>query len=148
MYIQDEDEKIEIQPEPIQEELIEPEPIQEEIIETPDTIEEVIIEPQPIQEEIIEPIEIQPEPIENQPEIEIITLEQMEELLRKNIPKENTFSTYLRTIKDVYTHFKISNVKELFITKEEEIIKYIETQYDKNSTIKKEYVLFIKHTTY
>ena len=60
----------------------------------------------------------------------------MEELLRKNIPKENTFSTYLRTIKDVYNHFEISNVKELLITKEEEIIKYIETQYDKNSTIK------------
>ena len=131
MYIQDEDEKIEIQPEPIQEELIEPEPIQEEIIETPDTIEEVIFEPQPIQEEIIEPIEIQPEPIEIQPEsIEIITLQQMEELLRKNIPKENTFSTYLRTIKDVYNHFKISNVKELLITKEQDIIEYIETQYD------------------
>jgi len=137
LYIQDEDEKIEIQPEPIQEELIEPEPIQEEIIETPDTIEEVIIEPQPIQEEIIEPIEIQPEPIEIQPEIiETITLAQMKELLRKNIPKENTFSTYLRTIKDVYNHFKISNVKELLITKEQDIIEYIETQYDKNSTIK------------
>ena len=70
---------------------IQPQPIQEEIIETPDTIEEVIIEPQ---------------------SIEIITLEQMEELLKKHIPKENTFSTYLRTIKDVYNHFKISNVKE------------------------------------
>ena len=39
MYIQDEDEKIEIQ---------------EEIIETPDIIEEVIIKPQPIQEDEIE----------------------------------------------------------------------------------------------
>ena len=127
LYIQDEDEKIEIQPQPIQ----------EEIIETPDTIEEVIFEPQPIKEEIIEPIKIQPEPIEIQPEIiETITLAQMEELLRKNIPKENTFSTYLRTIKDVYNHFKISNVKELLITKEQDIIEYIETQYDKNSTIK------------
>lgn len=137
LYIQDEDEPIENQP------------IQEEIIETPDTIEEVVIEPQSIQEEIIEPIKTQPIQeviIETQPiqeviietpePIEIITLEQMEELLRKNIPKENTFSTYLRTIKDVYNHFKISNVKELLITKEEEIIKYIETQYDKNSTIK------------
>jgi integrase len=127
-----------IEPESIQEEIIEiiePESIQKEILEIiePESIQEEIleiIEPELIQEEIIEIIE--PESIQ-----EIITLEQVKVLLNDNIPKKNTFETYFRTIKDVYTHFKIIDIRELLITKEQEIINYIETKYIKKLSTKK-----------
>jgi site-specific recombinase XerD len=60
----------------------------------------------------------------------------MKQLLKEQIPKQNTFETYYRYLTDVYNYFKLNNINELLTTKEAEIIEYIEKKYDNNSTIK------------
>ena len=55
-------------------------------------------------------------------------------MIYDNIPKANTAETYFRTLKQVYDNFKDEDIYEL-LKKENEIIEYIEKQYDKLSTI-------------
>ena len=122
--------KIEEEPvevfEPVVEEP-EPEPlIEEPVIEEP-VIEEPVVEEPVVEEPVVE------EPIE---EPVMITLGKMKDLLKQHIPKKNTFDTYCRTIQQVYHYFKIEDMNELLKTKEQDIIDYIEKQYNNNSTIK------------
>ena len=44
---------------------------------------------------------------------------------------------------DVYNHFKFNNINELLRTNENEIIKYIETKYEKVQLLNQSYVVFI-----
>jgi len=60
----------------------------------------------------------------------------MYNILKEQIPKKNTLETYKRCLSDVYNYFKLNDLNELLRTKEEEIINYIETKYENNSTIK------------
>ena len=66
----------------------------------------------------------------------MITLGKMKDLLKQHIPKKNTLDTYCRTIQQVYHHFKIEDMNELLKSKEQDIIDYIEKEYNNNSTIK------------
>ena len=104
------------EPEPIETQS-EPEPSETQPVEEP-----VVIENNETNEinEILEPKEI--------------TLGRMKELLKEHIPKPNTLDSYIRTIQQVHNHFKIEDMSELFKTKEQDIISYIESNYSNNST--------------
>lgn len=75
---------------------------------------ELVIEPEP---------EPEPEPIKS------VSIDEMIEILKKNIKKQNTADTYIRGVKDVVGHFKIDNVVDLLTTKDKEIIDYIVNKY-------------------
>ena len=120
----------------IEEEIVEVvEPVVNEIQEEPilkikeEIVEEVIDVVQEVEEEIKGEITEVVEPV-------MITLGKMKDLLKQHIPKKNTFDTYFRTIQQVYHYFKIEDMNELLKTKEQDIIDYIEKQYNNNSTIK------------
>ena len=120
----------------IEEEIVEVvEPVVNEIQEEPilrikeEIVEEVIDVVQEVEEEIKGEITEVVEPV-------MITLGKMKDLLKQHIPKKNTLDTYCRTIQQVYHHFKIEDMNELLKTKEQDIIDYIEKQYNNNSTIK------------
>jgi hypothetical protein len=112
------------------------EPVMEEVHEE---IEEAV---EPIMEEVHEEIEEVVEPVmdevheEIEEVVEPVTLGKMKELLKEHIPKPNTLDSYVRTIKQVYEHFKIDDMRVLLFTKEQDIINYIESNYTNNSTIK------------
>jgi rhodanese-related sulfurtransferase len=91
-----------------------------------DTIVDVIIE-----EVVTEDIE---EVIED-------TLAKIKDLLKKHIPKKNTLVSYCRTIQQVFDFLKIQDIHEL---PEQDIIDYIEKQYESISTLKVNCVLCIK----
>ena len=80
------------------------------------------------EEQVVEVVEV--------PVAEVISLAKMKDLLKEHIPKKNTLDSYCRTVKQVYDYFEISDVHELLVTKEEDIINYLEKEYNKNSTIK------------
>ena len=120
----------------IEEEIVEVvEPVVNEIQEEPilkikeEIVEEVIDVVQEVEEEIKGEITEVVEPV-------MITLGKMKELLKQHIPKKNTLDTYCRTIQQVYHNFKIEDMNELLKTKEQDIIDYIEKEYNNNSTIK------------
>ena len=120
----------------IEEEIVEVvEPVVNEIQEEPilkikeEIVEEVIDVVQEVEEEIKGEITEVVEPV-------MITLGKMKDLLKQHIPKKNTLDTYCRTIQQVYHYFKIEDMNELLKTKEQDIIDYIEKQYNNNSTIK------------
>lgn len=124
--------------EPVMEEVV-VEPVEEEpVMELVEPVEEVIEEVEEVMEEVVEPIEEIVEPIEEQPVMEEspLSLGKLKEIMKEHIPKANTLDSYLRTIKQVYDHFKITDMTELFRTKEQDIINFIESQYTNNSTIK------------
>ena len=116
------------------EEPIEEEPVVEQVVEEPVVEEPVVEEPvvDPVVDPVVEPV------VEPVMEVEetFISLGKMKDILKEHIPKKNTLDTYCRTIQQVYQHFKILDMNELFRTKEQDIIDYIETQYTNNSTIK------------
>jgi len=60
----------------------------------------------------------------------------LKDILKQHIPKQNTLEAYVRTIQQVYDHFKITDINELLTTKEQDIIDYIEHKYTNKSTIK------------
>ena len=67
--------------------------------------------------------------------IEKLTIDDLKKIIYETIPKKNTAETYFRTIKQVHDNFDEDDVNEL-LKKENEIIEFIETKYDKLSTIK------------
>jgi len=67
--------------------------------------------------------------------IEKLTIDDLKKIIYETIPKKNTAETYFRSVKQVYDNFKDDNVYDL-LKKENKIIEYIETKYDKLSTIK------------
>jgi hypothetical protein len=67
--------------------------------------------------------------------IEKLTIDDLKKIIYETIPKKNTAETYFRSVKQVYDNFKDDNVYDL-LKKENNIIEYIETKYDKLSTIK------------
>ena len=64
-----------------------------------------------------------------------MTIDDLKKIIYETIPKKNTAETYFRSIKQVYDNFDEDDVNEL-LKKENEIIEFIETKYDKLSTIK------------
>ena len=85
--------------------------------------DEVVVE-ETIAEEVIE------EPVN-----QMLTIVDVKKIIYENIPKKNTAETYFRSVKQVYDNFNEDNVHEL-LKKESEIIEFIETKYDKLTTIK------------
>ena len=67
--------------------------------------------------------------------IEKLTIDDLKKIIQETIPKKNTAETYFRSVKQVYDNFKDDDVYDL-LKKENEIVEYIETKYDKLSTIK------------
>ena len=67
--------------------------------------------------------------------IEKLTIDDLKKIIYETIPKKNTAETYFRTIKQVHDNFDEDDVNEL-LKKENEIIEFIETKYDKLTTIK------------
>jgi len=70
-----------------------------------------------------------------EPQIKKLTIDDVKNIIDENIPKKNTRETYFRTIKQVHDNFNEDDVHEL-LKKESEIIDYIETKYNKLTTIK------------
>jgi len=64
---------------------------------------------------------------------EMITLTKIKDLLKAHIPKKNTLVSYGRTIMQVFEYFKVQTIHELL---EQDIIDYLEKQYESISTIK------------
>ena len=91
----------------------------EEVVEH-EVFEEVIAEPS---EKVIE------EPVNKK-----LTIADVKNIIYENISK-NTAETYFRSVKQVHDNFKEDDVREL-LKKENEIIEFIETKYDKLTTIK------------
>ena len=89
--------------------------------------DEVVVE-ETIAEEVIE--EVIEEPVN-----QMLTIVDVKKIIYENIPKKNTAETYFRSVKQVYDNFKEDDVHEL-LKKENEIIEFIETKYDKLTTIK------------
>ena len=89
--------------------------------------DEVVVE-ETIAEEVIE--EVIEEPVN-----QMLTIADVKKIIYDNILKKNTAETYFRSVKQVYDNFKEDDVHEL-LKKENEIIEFIETKYDKLSTIK------------
>ena len=113
--------------EDIKEEINE-DPVVEELVEDIKEKNEVVMD-EPVVEQVVE------EQVE-QPVMELITLAKIKDLLKQHIPKKNTLDSYCRTIQQVHDYFEIEDVHELLVTKEEDIINYLEKEYNKNSTIK------------
>ena len=86
-------------------------------------VEEVVAE-ETVAEEVIE------EPVN-----QMLTIVDVKKIIYENIPKKNTAETYFRSVKQVYDNFKEDDVHEL-LKKENEIIEFIETKYEKLTTIK------------
>ena len=81
------------------------------------------------------------EPNEEEKEIKddpnkLILLDEMTKILKEPTPKKNTFDNYFRRLMDVYNKFKVNDINNLLRTKENEIVKYIETKKENSSTIK------------
>ena len=98
----------------------------EEVIE--DIIKEEMEDDEVVNEDVSEEV------IEEQV-IEKLTIDDLKKIIQETIPKKNTAETYFRSVKQVYDNFKDDDVYDL-LKKENEIIEYIETKYDKLSTIK------------
>jgi hypothetical protein len=92
----------------------------------------VIKEEIPVMETPVMKTPVMEEPVMEEP----ITLGKLKELLKLHIPKQNTLDSYVRTIQQVYDHFKITDMQVLLTTKEKDIIRYIESKYSNDSTIK------------
>ena len=98
-----------------------------------EVIEEIIKEEMEDDELVKE--EANKEPVIEEKVIEKLTIDDLKKIIYETIPKKNTAETYFRSVKQVYDNFKDDDVYDLF-KKENEIIEYIETKYDKLSTIK------------
>ena len=80
-------------------------------------------------EEVVQQ-EVNEEPINKK-----LTIADVKNIIYESIPKKNTRETYFRTIKQVHENFKEDDIHKL-LQKENEIIEFIETKYDKLTTIK------------
>ena len=109
--------------------------IQKEI-KKKENIVDVIIEEV---EEVIEDIK------ENECVQEEMTLAKVKDLLKEHIPKKNTLVSYGRTIQQVFEYFKVQTIHELL---EQDIIDYIEKQYESISTIKSKLCAMYKVYSY
>lgn len=107
------------------------EPVVEEVVEP--VVEEVVEESVMA---VVEPVVMEIEEINEILEPKEINLGKLKQIMKEHIPKANTLDSYLRTIQQVYEHFKMTDMAKLFRTKEQDIINYIESQYTNNSTIK------------
>jgi hypothetical protein len=110
--------------EPVVENVVEP--VVDSVVMVVDSVVENVVEPV-VEDELI--VESEQEPI-------IITLGKMNQLLKKNIPPNFFLNSYFRTIQQVYNWFNILDVNELLLTKEQDIIDFIENQFTNDSTIK------------
>ena len=91
-----------------------------------------------IKEEMEDDEVVKEEPTEDVIEekvIEKLTIDDLKKIIYETIPKKNTAETYFRTIKQVHDNFDEDGMNQL-LKKENEIIEFIETKYDKLTTIK------------
>ena len=99
---------------------------------------------QPEPEEQLEPEpEEQEEPEPGEPSEDIITLGKFQNILEAKVDKKNTAKTYFRTIRDLYKYFKSNDMIDL-LSKEKEIIDYLEQQYKTVSTLKNKLCAVLK----
>ena len=75
------------------------------------------------------------EEVIEEPVNQTLTIFDVKNIIYEKIPKKNTAETYFRSVKQVYDKFKEDDVHEL-LKKENEIIEFIETKYEKLTTIK------------
>ena len=78
--------------------------------------------------------EVVQQEVNEEPVNKKLTIADVKNIIYENIPK-NTAETYFRSVKQVHDNFKEDDVREL-LKKENEIIEFIETKYDKLTTIK------------
>ena len=90
--------------------------------------DEVVVEETIAEETIAE--EVVEEPVNKK-----LTIADVKNIIYENILKKNTAETYFRSVKQVYDNFKEDDIHKLLL-KENEIIEFIETKYDKLTTIK------------
>ena len=98
-----------------------------------EVVEEVFAEEhvaeKPIADDVIE------QQVVAEPAPKKLSIEEVKQIIYENISKKNTAETYFRSVKQVYDNFKEEDVHEL-LKKENEIIEFIESKYDKLTTIK------------
>jgi len=87
-------------------------------------VEEEVVEEEVVEQEVVE------EPVNK-----ILTIADVKNIIYENILEKNTAETYFRIVKQVYDNFKGDDVHEL-LKKENEIIEFVKTKYDKLTTIK------------
>ena len=98
--------------------------------------EEVIeeaFEEENVEHEVEEPVV--EEPVVEEPVNKKLTIADVKNIIYENILKKNTAEMYFRSVKQVYDNFKEDDIHKLLL-KENEIIEFIETKYDKLTTIK------------
>ena len=81
-------------------------------------------------DEVVVEQEVVEEPVNK-----ILTIDDVKNIIYENILEKNTAETYFRIVKQVYDNFKGDDVHEL-LKKENEIIEFVKTKYDKLTTIK------------
>ena len=104
------------------------------VMKNNDEVVEEVFEEETIVEEVIEEPVVE-EPVVEEPASKKLSIEGVKQIIYENIPKKNTRDTYFRTIKQVHDNFDEDDVYDL-LKKENEIIEFIETKYDKLTTIK------------
>ena len=104
------------------------------VMKNNDEVVEEVFEEETIVEEVIEEPVVE-EPVVEEPASKKLSIEGVKQIIYENIPKKNTRDTYFRTIKQVHENFKEDDIHKVF-HRENEIIEFIETKYDKLTTIK------------
>ena len=104
------------------------------VMKNNDEVVEEVFEEETIVEEVIEEPVVE-EPVVEEPASKKLSIEGVKQIIYENIPKKNTRDTYFRTIKQVHENFKEDDIHKL-LHRENEIIEFIETKYDKLTTIK------------
>ena len=99
-----------------------------EVFEQEENISTEVTEEETSEEVIEEPV------VEDQVNNKL-TIDDLKKIIYETIPKKNTAETYFRTIKQVHDNFDEDGMNQL-LKKENEIIEFIETKYDKLTTIK------------
>ena len=104
------------------------------VMKNNDEVVEEVFEEETIVEEVIEEPVVE-EPVVEEPVNKKLTIADVKNIIYNTIPKKNTAETYFRSVKQVHENFKEDDIHKL-LQKENEIIEFIETKYDKLTTIK------------
>ena len=103
------------------------------VMKNNDEVVEEVFEEETIVEEVIEEPVVE-EPVVEEPVNKKLTIADVKNIIYNTIPKKNTAETYFRSVKQVHENFKEDDIHKL-LQRENEIIEFIETKYDKLTTI-------------
>jgi len=103
------------------------------VMKNNDEVVEEVFEEEKVEEVIEE--QLVEEPVVEEPVNKKLTIADVKKIIYDTIPKKNTAETYFRSVKQVHENFKEDDIHKL-LQKENEIIEFIETKYDKLTTIK------------